>query len=104
MTTLATSLISFLSLGCSVFGYRSEETPRYEVLEKKDSFEIRKYQPYLAAQTEVEGDFEEAQGKAFRILAKFIFGENQSQEKLAMTAPVVKERKSEKMAMTAPVT
>jgi hypothetical protein len=104
MTVLATSVISFFSLGCSIFGYQSEETPRYEVLLKQEPFEIRKYQPYLAAQTEVEGDFKEAQNKAFRILAKYIFGENVSQKKIAMTAPVVHEPRSEKIAMTAPVT
>jgi hypothetical protein len=104
MTAVATTIISFLSLGCSVFGYRSEETPRYEVLLKQEPFEIRKYQPYLAAQTEVEGDFKESQNKAFRILAQYIFGENMSQKKIAMTAPVVQEPQSEKIAMTAPVT
>lgn len=87
------------------------EEPEFEVLETTDDFELRRYQPMLVAETTVQGDFDEAGSQAFRILAGYIFGKNEPQEKMAMTAPVISNPKSseysanqgEKMAMTAPV-
>ncbi|MBM3382213.1 MAG: bifunctional methionine sulfoxide reductase B/A protein [Betaproteobacteria bacterium] len=89
--------------------YRTEtmaiEEPKFtDKVEYKD-FEIRSYAPILAAQTEVSESFDDAGNKAFRVLADFIFGNNTSQTKINMTAPVVqKPAASEKIAMTAPVT
>ena len=105
------ALFSFASLvclsGCSVFGVRSEENPKYDVLVKDEKFEVRQYHPYIVATTFVEGSFEETQNKAFRILAGYIFGDNEKDSKISMTAPVVMnppKNESEKIAMTAPVT
>ena len=103
---ILTAILSLTQIGCSVFGSRSEETPRYEVLVKDGNKEIRQYQAYIVAKTEVEGDYEDASGDAFRILAGYIFGDNKSRAKIAMTAPVEQSAsvsKSEKIAMTAPV-
>ncbi len=104
---LLMTIVSLTQVGCSVFGSRSEETPRYEVLLQDGNKEIRQYQGYIVAKTEVQGDYENAQGDAFRILADYIFGNNKSRSKIAMTAPVeqesVSKSKSEKIAMTAPV-
>lgn len=101
---------------CSLFGYRSEEEPSYNVIVVEDNKEIRQYKPYLVAKTTVEGNFKEAQGKGFKILANFIFGDNKSKSDIAMTAPVtldnnpnsinskdVTNKESQKIAMTAPV-
>jgi hypothetical protein len=79
------------------------EEPSFVVLEKSGSFELRKYPPYLVAQTYVEGDFEEVGAEGFRRLADYIGGENRTKESIAMTAPVSQEAGSEKIAMTAPV-
>ena len=97
----------FFLAGCSVFGVRSEETPKYEVLVKNENMEIRQYVPYIVANTYVEGSFKDSQSKAFRILAGYIFGDNEKASKISMTAPVVmnpQKAESEKIAMTAPVT
>jgi hypothetical protein len=64
------------------------EEPKYEVAKTYEEFEVRNYGPTLMAQTEVAEDFEAAGNKAFRRLADFIFGSNQSKTKMAMTAPV----------------
>lgn len=77
------------------------EEPSYEVEKKYPSFEIRKYGPVLVAQAEVSASFEDSGNEAFRILADFIFGNNSSKTKIAMTAPVTQQ--GEKIAMTAPV-
>jgi hypothetical protein len=82
------------------------EEPKYTLIEKNDAFEIRKYAPYLVAQTEVTGTFDEMGNKAFRILFKYISGENQKRSKIKMTAPVIKESTENnglKIQMTAPV-
>jgi len=78
------------------------EKPKYEVLESQDNFELRQYEPYIVAETLVNGDFEGAGNEGFRRLADYIFGNNRSRRKLEMTAPV-KQSSSQKIAMTAPV-
>ena len=82
------------------------EEPKYTVIGKYDKFEIRKYAPYIVAQTEVSGSFDEMGRKAFRILFKYISGENEKRNKIRMTAPVIQEnsdRTGQKIQMTAPV-
>lgn len=92
-------------ISCSVLGIRSEETPKYEVLTTENNKEIRSYAGFIVAKTTVKGEYKQAQGDAFRILAGYIFGDNEKKQKIAMTAPVTQEKStvSEKIAMTAPV-
>ena len=82
------------------------EEPRYEVLASTDDYEVRRYDSYIIAETDVEGTYKTAGNKAFRILAGYIFGDNQASEKMAMTAPVGSRPADDsvKMKMTAPVT
>jgi hypothetical protein len=96
-------LMGLLSAGCSLFGKGSEEQPSYQVVLKQDNKEIRKYESYIVAKTTISGSFKDAQSEGFRILAGYIFGKNKSQQKIAMTAPVVQKSESEKISMTAPV-
>lgn len=79
------------------------ETPDYEVVRKDGNIEIRQYGPTIVAEATVEGDREEAINRGFRIIAGYIFGNNLSSDKVAMTAPVT-QQSSENIAMTAPVT
>ncbi len=82
------------------------EEPKYTVLEKTPPFELRSYAPMILAEVQVEGDLDEASSQGFRLIAAYIFGQNQVSEKIAMTAPVAVEEqsvKSAKIAMTAPV-
>ncbi|MFN3698556.1 MAG: SOUL family heme-binding protein [Pseudobdellovibrio sp.] len=108
MKKLFISIISLFSLtGCSLFGIRNEETPQYEILVKNKNLEIRQYAPFIVATTYVDGSFEESQKKSFRILANYIFGDNEKKVNISMTSPVVissEKNKSVKIAMTAPVT
>ena len=85
------------------------EEPKFDTIQADGSFEIRKYAPLLIAETYVDGDMDEASNKGFRLIADFIFGNNQvmdanASSKIAMTAPVTVEPVSKKIAMTAPVT
>ena len=79
------------------------EEPRYTVESKTASYEIRSYGSVLVAETTIEASFADAGNRAFRILADYIFGNNRSKTKLAMTAPVTQQTPPEKLAMTAPV-
>ena len=108
--TMTGHVALFLSLalfttGCSTFGIRNSEMPDYEVLMKEGNKEIRYYEPYIVAKTTVQGEFKEAQSAAFRILAGYIFGANEKQQEISMTAPVVQKPAAERetIPMTAPV-
>ena len=82
------------------------EEPKYSVLEKESPFELRLYEPMILAEVQVQGDLDEASSQGFRLIAAYIFGQNQVSQKIAMTAPVTVEEQSiqsEKIAMTAPV-
>ena len=79
------------------------EEAKYTVVLKENDFEIRDYAPHVLAETIVEGDLEGAGNEAFRSLFDYISGNNQRQDKLAMTAPVSQEVAGEKIDMTAPV-
>lgn len=82
------------------------EEPRYQVLQADGAFELRQYEPVVLAQVEVSGDASAGRNAGFRLLAGYIFGGNQGQQKIAMTAPVTQSAApvGEKIAMTAPVT
>ncbi len=80
------------------------EEPKYAVVRSVDAVEIRQYAPYVVAEVEVAGTADKASNDGFRILAGYIFGNNRSQSKLEMTAPVTQEAVSVKLPMTAPVT
>jgi hypothetical protein len=83
------------------------EEPKYTLLEKSESFELRAYAPLIVAEVKVDGDLDAASSQGFRLIAAYIFGKNQISEKIAMTAPVgiksSEQNKSAKIAMTAPV-
>jgi len=77
------------------------DEPGYTVVRAYDTFEVRRYEPYLVAETVVGGTAAEAGNEGFRILAAYIFGSNQGARKIEMTAPVAQS--PVKIAMTAPV-
>lgn len=83
------------------------EEPKFTLLEKDQSFELRAYEPKLIAEVSLDGDLSEASRKGFKLIADFIFGNNTAQtgksEKISMTAPVAVKSSSAKIAMTAPV-
>lgn len=78
------------------------EQPDYELITSKENIEIRDYPPMILAEVEVSGERKEAISAGFKILADYIFGNNTSNKKMEMTAPVTNEL-NEKIAMTAPV-
>ena len=79
------------------------DTDTLRAHETHDEFELRRYPEHLVAEISVTAPFEEAGSRAFRALAGYINGANDSRSTVAMTAPVVQQAGSVRVAMTAPV-
>jgi hypothetical protein len=95
------AVTAFILIG-AITAMATEEAP-YKVLKTDDIFELREYPPQILAETLVDGDLEGAGSKAFKLLFRYISGDNRSRKKIAMTSPVSQEQKGEKISMTAPV-
>jgi len=65
------------------------ETPNYRVIKKSGSYEVREYEPMIIARTLVRSDYKEATYTGFRRIANYIFGGNEKNMEIAMTAPVL---------------
>ncbi len=79
------------------------EQAKYAIVQTDRDFEIRDYAPAIAAEVDVTGDRRDAIRAGFKMIADYIFGNNHSGDKVAMTAPVIQEQQSQTIAMTAPV-
>lgn len=76
----------------SILGSRAEQTP-YQILSLEGDVELRAYDTVLIAECEIAGEREASINKGFRVLAAYIFGQNQAadiekSQAIAMTAPV----------------
>jgi hypothetical protein len=98
-------LAGVLVLGAALWGpiVSNVEQPKYKVFATEKNIQIRDYAPMIVAETQVTGERDKAISEGFRIIADYIFGNNLSSKKVAMTAPVTQQA-SAKIAMTAPVT
>jgi hypothetical protein len=93
----------------SLVGCAATPEPKFDLLGKSGSFEIRRYQPRLIAQTTVDASYDDAPNIGFRRLADYIFGNNTASASIEMTAPVGIASSPPKSSgttieMTAPVT
>lgn len=83
-------LILFITQSFVSRSSKKTETHAYTVLKVYEGFEIRKYQPALFSGVKLSGKtYKESSSSGFRILAGYIFGNNEKNEKIAMTTPVV---------------
>jgi hypothetical protein len=70
-------------------GQRNIETYPYVVNKKYDTFEIRSYEATLFTSVKLSTKrYENSSSKGFSILAGYIFGNNERNEKISMTSPV----------------
>lgn len=91
--TLVVTLI-VLAGAWSVVGWlpvRGIEQPAYEVVERRDGYEIREYAPMIVAEATNEGSLMGTMNSGFRDVADYIFGKNAAEDKIAMTSPVLHE-------------
>lgn len=98
-------IAAVITLGAALWGpiVSNVEQPKYKIIESVGNIEIRDYAPLIAAEVNVSGERDKAIGDGFRMIADYIFGNNLSAQKVAMTAPVI-QQPSEKISMTSPVT
>lgn len=83
------------ALAAGAIGYglyaRSEkktEGPAYRPVRTDGDCELRRYAPYLIAETVVTGTRKQAEKDGFRILADYYFAKSREGEKIDMTVPV----------------
>ena len=102
--TMITSIIALILIVGVLAGpvMSDVEKPDYKVIQSEQNIEIRKYEPMIIAEVEVDGKREDAIRNGFRLLADYIFGNNMVQQDITMTDPV-QQQESQKIAMTAPV-
>ncbi|OBK15726.1 SOUL family heme-binding protein [Mycobacterium asiaticum] len=105
LAKLVSSIGSVVEAAGTVVGYRGgTEEPDYRAESLTQDVEIRHYAARLAAETTVVAGERSAREIGFRRLARYIFGANQNQQKIAMTAPVAQQsQRGAKIAMTSPV-
>ena len=85
-------LVLLLVIVGVLFAFKSDkiEMPAYSVIKKYGSMEIRQYPNMIVAQTMLmQSTQEQKMSGGFRAIAGYIFGGNESNQKIAMTAPVV---------------
>ena len=85
-------VISLILIGLVFYSFRFKdiETPKYKIIKTLGAVEIREYPGMILAQTSLtKSDYNTEGNNGFRTVAGYIFGGNQSQQKIAMTAPVI---------------
>ena len=65
------------------------DEPSYELINKFESIEIRLYKKIIVATTIKKSSYKDATYSGFRTLANYIFGNNDKEVKIPMTAPVI---------------
>ena len=84
----------------------ASEEPEFKLISQDGEFEVREYKPKIIASVEVEGDFDDASSRGFKLLADYIFGNNLldgSSKKISMTAPVEMTPLSENLSITSSI-
>ena len=87
-----------------IFSVSKIEQHKYAVIKEYDDFEIRKYESALFSSVVMKDtSYDQTSSSGFRVLAGYIFGGNETGEKIAMTSPVSMEMgDSTKMSFMVP--
>lgn len=91
---IISSILALIGIGQIFISRSTQQTEQhlYKVIKKFDKFEIRKYDPALFSSVKLnKKGYKESASEGFGILAGYIFGDNATNEKIAMTSPVVME-------------
>ena len=97
MKTLVISAIVLVSLfvisqSFVLFSVSKIEQHKYNVVKVYDDFEVRQYESALFSSVVMKDtSYEATANSGFRVLAGYIFGGNETGEKIAMTSPVTME-------------
>ena len=95
--------LNFLFLILFSITAMATEEPKFTLVKKDGPFEVREYAEKIIAQVEVEGSYQDATSRGFKLLADFIFGNNTNpslqSDKIEMTAPVISSIKNKEIEM-----
>jgi hypothetical protein len=98
---LALAIIFIVFQSFKKFSVSSIETQKYRVVKKEDGFEIRFYPKATFATIRSNGtNYKQVASSGFRKLAGYIFGGNDQNKSIAMTAPVRMEMSEKGSAMS----
>ena len=76
----------------SIASTETLKNPEYSLIEKHGKIEIREYSEYVVAKTSINQGNMEVNNNMFRTLAGYIFGGNNENQSIPMTAPVITKR------------
>lgn len=89
---ISLTIVVIVGIGFLIVSFTSKniETPKYKVIKTYDEVEVRLYPKMVVAKTNLaDKSFDNQGSNGFRTIAGYIFGGNEKNEKIAMTAPVV---------------
>ncbi|MFT4733736.1 MAG: hypothetical protein ACI9DJ_001410 [Algoriphagus sp.] len=82
-------LVFFISQIVALRGQKGIEKYPFNVVKKYDTFEVRDYEATLFTSVKLQTkDYKKGSSQGFSMLAGYIFGGNETKEKIAMTSPV----------------
>ncbi|WP_167616800.1 SOUL family heme-binding protein [Maribellus sediminis] len=87
-------IVTFITLGVFLVtslhnkSHAETEIQPYETLYQSGNFEIRFYPQAILASVVMNENLDKSRNSGFRVLAGYIFGGNEENQKIAMTAPV----------------
>ncbi len=89
---ISTGVILLIFVIAQLFAMKAQyniETYPYKIVKQYDKFEVRNYEATLFTSIKLSSNkYKESSSKGFRILAGYIFGGNERNEKISMTSPV----------------
>lgn len=92
MTKNRLILIAMLvPLGLIVWALLSPAEPQFEVIGEQDGFELRRYPPFMVAETRVDGDFAAASRVGYPPLVAYVQGHNDGGRHIPMLAPAMQQ-------------
>ena len=101
ITLIVLSVILILFQSFMAISTNRTEKQAYKVIKKEDDFEIRYYPPATFATIQSSAkNYRELSGSGFRKIAGYIFGNNESSSKIAMTTPVHMDINNEGSSMS----
>lgn len=88
--SLCLAVVAVIVFGWKIATSHAYESAEYTVVEKDNQFEIREYPELVLAATKMSTESRRSDGSFMRLF-RYISGDNDSQQKVAMTTPVFME-------------